>query len=172
MYGMNISISKANIGSISNIQQVARDAWPVAFAEILTPQQIEYMMEMMYSKEALTKQIVELNNHFFIAKVDGSAVGYISIEHNINQSNKTKIHKIYLLPEYQSLGVGHALYKYAVAEAELNGDIAIYLNVNKYNKKAISFYRRVGFKVVKEEIIDIGNGFVMDDYVFEIDITQ
>lgn len=169
---MNISISKVNSDNISNIQQVAKEAWPVAFAEILTPQQIVYMMEMMYSDEAITKQIKELNHHFFIAKIDGIPVGFISIEHNCEESNKTKIHKLYLLPEYQKMGVGHSLYKCAMSEAKLNNDLAIYLNVNKYNKKAISFYNRVGFTVVKEEVIDIGNGFVMDDYVFEIDITQ
>lgn len=169
---MNISISKVNSDNISKIQQVAKEAWPVAFADILTPQQISYMMGMMYSDEALINQIEELKHHFFIAKIDSIPIGYISIEHNCEESNKTKIHKLYLLPEYQKMGVGHRLYECAMSEAKLNGDLAILLNVNKYNKKAISFYNRVGFTVVKEEIIDIGNGFVMDDYVFEIDINQ
>lgn len=169
---MKIEILEINSTNIDIVQHVAKDAWPAAFTEILTTQQIEYMMQMMYSTESLIRQIDVLNHHYFIAKIDDKPVGYISIEHHCEEGNKTKIHKIYLLPEYQKMGVGHALYKFAMNEAKQNGDVMVYLNVNKHNQKAISFYKRVGFKLTKEEVIDIGNGFVMDDYVFEIDITQ
>jgi ribosomal protein S18 acetylase RimI-like enzyme len=40
------------------------------------------------------------------------------------------------------------------------------LNVNKRNI-AIRFYESIGFAITNEEVIDIGNGFVMDDFVME-----
>ena len=50
-----------------------------------------------------------------------------------------------------------------------NNQKAIFLNVNKYNN-AIHFYMKQGFTKVKDEVIDIGNGYVMDDYVMEVAI--
>jgi hypothetical protein len=43
----------------------------------------------------------------------------------------------------------------------------VFLNVNKYNK-AKFFYEKLGFTITKEEVIDIGNDYVMDDYVMGI----
>lgn len=165
-------IQKANIENIEDIQQIAKRSWPIAFADILPPQQIEYMMEMMYSTAALKRQIEELNHKFYIATVDNKKVGYISVEHNCDGGSRTKIHKLYLLPEYQKMGVGYAMYLCAARETKKQGNKTLCLNVNKYNHRAIDFYKRAGFELMKEEVIDIGNGYVMDDYVFEIDIEK
>jgi len=94
------------------------------------------------------------------------AVGFASFEHNVNHSGKTKIHKIYILSSQQGKGTGKALVDYIEQQALPFGDKALFLNVNKYNS-AIQFYQKIGFEITKEEVIDIGNGFVMDDYVME-----
>jgi ribosomal protein S18 acetylase RimI-like enzyme len=45
----------------------------------------------------------------------------------------------------------------------------IILNVNRFNP-AVSFYEKYGFRTVKEEVIDIGQGFVMDDFVMALEV--
>ena len=50
--------------------------------------------------------------------------------------------------------------------SKTNNIIALTLNVNRFNK-AIDFYLKNGFKIIKEENIEIGNGFLMEDYVME-----
>ncbi len=161
-----ITITEATVADIATIQQVADEAWPVAFQEILSPHQIAYMMEMMYSYESLQAQLAQ-EHRFFIARRDNSAVAYMSIEHNCEASGRTKIHKAYILPYIQRQGVGGLLFARAYEEARINGDSAIYLNVNKENERAIAFYYKEGFELIKQEVIDIGSGFVMDDFVFE-----
>ena len=47
---------------------------------------------------------------------------------------------------------------------------SLLLNVNKYNQKAIEFYNRIGFQEIYKEVIDIGNGYVMDDVVMELNL--
>lgn len=79
---------------------------------------------------------------------------------------KTKIHKLYVLPEAQGKNIGAMLVNYISEKAKYNHQSAIFLNVNKYNSAQI-FYKKIGFIVAYEEIIDIGNGFVMDDFVME-----
>ena len=162
-----IEIFPATIADIPIIQTIASRAWPHTFKDILSDSQITYMMQLMYSDESLQKQIEDDNHRYFLAKQHGHPVGYISIEHNCNNSGKTKVHKVYLLPEKQQQGIGSLLFAVAESKAKEANDTAIFLNVNKENTNAIAFYLRVGYLQARAEMIDIGNGFVMDDFVFE-----
>jgi len=162
-----IQILSATISDIPAIQAVAARAWPHTFKDILSDSQIAYMMQLMYSSESLKKQMEEDNHRFYLAKKEDKIVGYISIEHNYGNSRKTKIHKVYLLPEEQHKGIGKLLFSLAEEKAKAANDTAIFLNVNKNNVIAVAFYNRVGYSLIREEVIDIGNGFVMDDFVFE-----
>ncbi len=163
-----IEIIRANKTNIKDIQAVANVAWPHAFNYILSPEQIKYMMDWMYSTQSLQEQMDVKNHRYFLAKQYDRFSGYMSIEHNCENTGKTKIHKIYILPDFQKKGIGKQLLDRAISEAKLRNDRAVYLNVNKYNANAIGFYEKNGFFLAKEEVIDIGNGFVMDDYVFEL----
>lgn len=162
----NLIISEISEIQIADIQRIADEAWPVAFAKILTQQQIRYMMDWMYSQQSLKEQL-DKGHRFFLAESGGEHLGFMSIENNAQQSGRTKIHKAYIRPAYQSKGIGRAFFDKASDEATHHRDTAIYLNVNRYNSAAIAFYEKYGMVKVKQEIIDIGNGFVMDDYVFE-----
>jgi ribosomal protein S18 acetylase RimI-like enzyme len=46
------------------------------------------------------------------------------------------------------------------------GATSLLLNVNR-NNPTKGFYEKLGFTVIKEEDIDIGNGYFMNDYVME-----
>ena len=93
------------------------------------------------------------------------------LQKNKNYQNKkvTRIHKIYILPEAQGKGVGKLLIEKVVALAKENQSEVISLNVNKFNK-AVSFYKKIGFEIVAEEDLDIGNGYLMEDYKMELKI--
>ncbi len=166
-----IEIVKANKQHIPTIQGLADNLWPAAFASILCAQQIAYMMEMMYSTISLEKQMNE-GHQFAIACRNNQHVGYLSYEIDCGKSGKTKIHKLYISPSSQRLGVGKAMVDFVAQKALMANNKAIFLNVNKYNSKAINFYKKYNFQLVKEEEIDIGNGFVMDDYVFELAVQK
>ena len=151
---------------IPAIKKLANYLWPKAFASILSAKQIDYMMEMMYSYASIEKQMAE-GHQFVIARKDNIDVGYASYEINHNQLNKTKIHKLYISPEYQRNGLGKIMVDYVAKQALIANNEVLFLNVNKYNKGAIDFYNKHLFILTKREEIDIGDGFIMDDYVFE-----
>jgi len=146
------------------VRAIAFEVWPKTYGAILTEAQLAYMLEMMYSVAALQEQSTLKQHHFVLIYSNDEAVGFASYEYNVNNSGKTKIHKIYILSSQQGKGTGKALVDYIEQQALAFGDKALFLNVNKYNS-AIQFYQKTGFETVKEEVIDIGNGFVMDDYV-------
>jgi GNAT superfamily N-acetyltransferase len=166
---MSIKISKATIDDGFTIRELAHAIWPPTFAEILSPEQIQYMLEMMYSETAIKYQIAVLNHLFLLAYENNKAVGYISFELNYKNGSITKIHKIYLLPETQGKGVGVLLMKEVEKRAIEKSQKALTLNVNKYNK-ALQFYHKLGYKTIGREDIDIGNGFLMEDAILKKDI--
>ena len=166
-----IEISKADKQHIPTIRKLADQLWPVAFASILSAQQIDYMMEMMYSYASLEKQMDD-GHQYAIATLDKLNIGYVSYEIDHHQSGKTKIHKLYISPQHQRQGVGKAIIDYVAQQSLEQRNNSLFLNVNKYNTQAIHFYRKHRFALVKEEAIDIGDGFIMDDYVFELSLNQ
>lgn len=148
------------------IRNIAQETWPITYGEILTQEQIDYMFEMMYSTNSLQEQASKQNLYFLLANVENSPLGFASYESNYNETMKTKIHKIYILPSAQGKGIGKKLIDYIIDEAKKARNTAVILNVNKYNR-AQHFYSKIGFSIASEEIIAIGNGYVMDDYVME-----
>ncbi len=144
------------------IQQLAHTIWKQVYTEIVSMEQLDYMLELIYSISALEKQILE--GQVFVLIIEGSqAIGYLSYQ---KYPEKTKLHKLYLLPSVQGKGYGVAMLDYVVEKVRSFKQESLYLNVNKYNK-AKRFYERYGFEVVADEVIDIGQGYVMDDFVME-----
>lgn len=161
-----IEIIRAKIEDISIIQNLSNTVWPATFKEILSAEQIKYMMEMMYSTDSLKKQMEEQHHQYVLAKEDTEYLGYLAIQH---QQHYTKIHKIYVLPNLQGKGVGRKLIEYARDCAADNGYEYLTLNVNRYNK-ALDFYKHLGFAVDGVEDNDIGNGYLMEDYIMKMNL--
>lgn len=158
-------IYKATILDIPQIQEIAKTTWPVAFAGILSKSQLDYMIKMMYSTGALTSQIQGEKIIFWLAEVDQMIQGFMAFEPYHPTKSQIKIHKLYILPTAQGKGTGQELLKNLVAFGNENHFETITLNVNKNNHSATNFYKRQGFEKIKEEIIPIGEGYVMDDFV-------
>lgn len=149
------------------VQSIAHRTWPSTFAEILSPEQIQYMLNWMYSLDMLESQF-DKGHTFLLIEGNGIELGFAGFELNYSDGPKAKLHKIYLLPEAQGKGAGKALILEVANRARNAGQKSLLLNVNKYNQKAIVFYNRIGFEEIYKEVIDIGNGYVMDDVVMEL----
>lgn len=163
-----ITIQNNTDQNFSEIRAIAKEVWPIAYGAILSREQLDYMMEMMYSVPALQKQF-EHGHHFILAIEDEIPVGFASYEFNYNGTSKTKIHKIYILSNQQGKGTGRIMIDHIRESAKKNNQEALLLNVNK-NNVAQHFYRKLGFTISYDEVIDIGQGFVMDDFVMEMPI--
>lgn len=154
------------------IHKLAQKVWPATFSGILSADQIAYMMELMYSPDSLKTQFAELSE-FIIMKDHGIEAGFAAYQLNYNPEQKVaKLHKIYLLQEFQGSGLGRALIDKVCDIAAKEGCRLVSLNVNRYNIKAINFYKKLNFITTKSEDIDIGNGFLMEDYVMEKQLKE
>ncbi len=164
-----ISICEASIEDVGSIQNIANETWPAVYSEIITTSQIKYMLDLFYSEAALTDSIINKGHDFLLLKVQDEVIGFASFEHNYRNQNVTRLHKLYLLPKSQGKGLGKLLVKAVVEKAKENSSLNISLNVNKFNP-AIDFYKKVGFEIVGEEKLPIGNDFFMDDYKMELQL--
>lgn len=157
---------KATGKDIPKIKELARISWKNAYKGIISEEQIEYMLGTMYSTEEISSQINNNKNyHYFLISDDENLVGFIGFEHHY-EAKTTKLHRIYLVPKAKGKGYGKAGIAFLKEKVEESGDQRIVLNVNKANN-AQNMYLSQGFKVYKEIVLDIGNDFVMDDYVME-----
>ncbi|MFN3754275.1 GNAT family N-acetyltransferase [Flavobacterium sp.] len=161
-----IVVEKNSDADFKDVIAIANEVWPKTYGSILGQAQLDYMMNMMYSIEALQTQAKDKQHHFILAKENNLSVGFASYEFDCNATKKTKIHKIYVLSTQQGKGTGKMLLNYIAVEAKKQHNKAIFLNVNKYNS-AQHFYKKLGFEITEEVVIDIGQGYVMDDYVME-----
>jgi len=156
-------IKTASQKEINVIQSIAHRTWPVAYADILSKAQLEYMLRMMYSAEALDRNF-ENGVRFILAQQDDLSYGFAGFEYQPEKGNRTHIHKIYVLPEAQGRYVGKALMDYIENWAKEVGSDLLTLNVNRHNK-ALHFYLKHGFEILETVNIAIGNGYLMEDYV-------
>jgi GNAT superfamily N-acetyltransferase len=159
------TISEATVEDFETIRTIAHKAWPVAYGEILSKEQLDYMLEKMYSEATLLDNLNK-GHRFILVKEDSVCMGFASFEHHYLNEKCTRLHKIYLLPETQGKGLGKFLLERIVALAKENHSDRISLNVNRFNK-AYVFYKKIGFEVVAEEDLAIGNGYLMEDYKME-----
>jgi ribosomal protein S18 acetylase RimI-like enzyme len=164
-----ISIRKLFFFELGKVQSIAQRTWPTTFSNILSPEQIEYMLNWMYSLEMLEVQWNK-GHTFLLAEEDGIELGFAGFELNYSEEPKAKLHKIYLLPEVQGKGVGKKLITEVSTQAQAAAHKSLLLNVNKYNQNAIDFYKKLGFTEIYKEVIDIGNGYLMDDVVMELNL--
>lgn len=161
-----ITISEATINDIKLIQEIAHTTWPITYGEILSKEQLDYMLDLIYSDEALTNAYNKKEQLFYLIYEDETNLGFIGIEHNYKEEAITKIHKIYLLPQTQGKGIGKQVVDEIGKLALVNNSKSLLLNVNRFNA-ALGFYKKIGFEVVDEVNINIGNGYLMEDYVME-----
>ena len=163
-------IIKATATDISTIQNLAKESWNSAYANILEQEQIDYMLYLMYSESTLKTHFENPNYHYYLIQEDEVFLGFIGFEFH-NERETTKLHRIYFLKEAQGKGLGKKALEFVKTETQKSGDKRLTLTVNK-NNNAKNFYESQGFKVYDEAIFDIGNGYVMDDYLMEFTIAK
>ena len=159
------TIRLAENKDLPSIQMLAKKIWPAAYGHILSTEQIEYMLELMYSHESLEQQMSASHHVFLILDYDSHPSGFASYSIPAG-GKKGKLHKIYIDQELQGKGLGKSLLEEVTRRVRSAGCAILQLDVNRQNK-AGSFYEKQGFKVTSEKDTDIGNGFVMTDYVME-----
>jgi ribosomal protein S18 acetylase RimI-like enzyme len=163
-----IQIFDGNEGHIPTIAQIADKTWHHTYAEILSPDQLNYMLKTIYDSATLTSVMRNGTQQFLLLKDNEGFQGFVSFGARPEDPHIFKIHKLYVLPENQGKGYGTILIHEVKKRMCARGIMKLDLNVNRFNP-AQYFYRKLGFRVLREEDIPIGP-FWMNDYVMRLEI--
>jgi GNAT superfamily N-acetyltransferase len=163
-----ITIRQAKATDFGIIREIAYQTWPVAYGTILSKVQLRFMLDKFYSLEYLYLN-TQQNQLFFIISENEIPLGFVGMEHHFDKKPITKIHKIYVLPDKQGNGIGKSAIDFVVNSALENHSNKVILNVNRFNK-AVQFYQKMDFKIIQQIDIEIGNGYLMEDFIMELSL--
>jgi ribosomal protein S18 acetylase RimI-like enzyme len=181
-------LCKVGAESIPLIREIAERTWGAAHSPVISPEQMRYMLDLFYSEASLQKQMQE-GHQFIIAKEKNKAIGFASysikpeddyedpglLPHPGKDMGKSvevmtnvyRLHKINVDPDQQGKGIGKLLIGFVINDISSYDATQLKLNVNRHNK-AVDFYQKIGFEIVKEEYVNIGNGYYTNDYIMSL----
>lgn len=149
---------------IEELAQLADKIWHEHFAAIISPEQIDYMVDVFQSYNAINEQLQRMGYSYYFVCVGDKNVGYFGIKQD---GNKLFLSKLYIMKDYRGKGYASETFNYLEQMCREQQLKAIWLTVNRNNEIPIKVYEKKGFKTVSTQLADIGNGYVMDDYIME-----
>jgi diamine N-acetyltransferase len=161
-----IAIIRARHDQLTDVQRLAGRIWRAHYPGIISHEQIDYMLERGYALDALAGFLGAPDRGLELATVDDELAGFAAWYATENPELAT-LDKLYVLQSRQRHGLGGRLIARAADLASAAGARSLTLNVNKNNLQAVRAYEKHGFAIREAVVVDIGSGFVMDDYVME-----
>lgn len=159
---LNLSFRIATENDIPLIAALAHEIWHKHYPDIITPDQITYMLEKMYSGQSLSEQMND-GHQFYLVYEKEMPLGFLSVRKE--DDGNFFLHKFYIRTENHKKGVGSALFNHVLKQLP-KGKI-ITLTVNRQNYKSVNFYFKHRFYIDQVADFDIGNGYVMNDFVMK-----
>lgn len=158
---MNLIIKKASTPAhFTLLDELAHTIWREHYLPIIGNAQVEYMLGKFQSEKVMLEQVDE-GYEYYLVWLGNEAVGYLSFK---QEEESLFLSKIYLLAGQRGKGLGREMMNFVEGQGRDRNISSIRLTVNKFNKATIESYLKMGFERIRDIVIDIGNGFVMDDY--------
>ncbi len=162
---MALSIQPATEIDIPIIRALAHEIWREYYPTVISGEQIEYMLVMMYARDILIQELRQ-GKVYALASWGNRNVGYLSYYQE--RPERLKLSKLYLLKDFRGLGLGKQMLEHVMNAATAYAAVEVSLCVNKKNAQAIAAYEKFGFVQCEAVVADIGGGFVMDDWVYRL----
>lgn len=164
----DLEIRTATSSDLFVIEELAKTIWREHYTPIIGSNQVEYMLAKFQSVAVMQEQI-DSGYIYFLMLYWCVPVGYLSIR---KDADAIFLSKIYVLKDYRGKGIAGTAMDFVVSESKKAGLGLIRLTVNKNNTNSILAYLKMGFQNKGSMITEIGEGFVMDDFVMEKNIRQ
>ena len=155
-----MEIRKATPSDTETIAALAEKIWMQYYPEIITVEQIRYMLDKMYSAPALQQQMSE-GQDFYLLLENEQPIGYCSF--STTEPGHYFLHKFYVDTHYHGKGIGTFLLNEMLKQ--LASVLTVRLTVNRKNYRSINFYFKNGFTIEKIADFDIGNNYFMNDFI-------
>ena len=160
-------IPVTNMELVYSLATVAEEIWNEYYPPIIGQKQVDYMLEKFLSPEALVEQI-NSGYEYFVFSYEYTFAGFAGIH---EEDGKLFLSKLYVHKDFRGMGIASYLFEKFIEICKMRNLNKIWLTCNRHNEHSLKVYEHWGCKTVREEVTDIGNGYVMDDYVLEYDVV-
>ena len=150
---------------IAEAARLANEIWNEHYTRIIGQAQVDFMVKNYQSKHAIAAQIASGYEYFLILR-ESEAAGYLAVVPDLAKSS-LQFSKLYVLKDRRGKGIGKDAMDFVEDMCRKSNLKKLWLTVNKYNAESIAWYDRLGFTKAGEIVMDIGGGFIMDDFRFE-----
>lgn len=157
-----VKLIKAKEQDLNQIADLARIIWNEHYIPIIGQKQVDYMLEKIYDLKSLKEQVNVKKHQFYLIENEQACIGFISLSTENEQD--FFIHKFYVLNQKANRGIGSEILEIL---KNMFSPKSFSLTVNRQNFKSINFYFKNGFKIESIADFDIGNGFVMNDFIMK-----
>ena len=158
-----IQIDKSKAAFLSDF---ASEVFIDYYNDLIGHDQAVYMADLFLSEEAI-RVLLDKGAVFRMLMDDDRPLGFTEY---IMEGERVFLSKLYVAKENRGRGFGRILFEDCRRYALDNDIHKIYLTVNKHNTPSYEIYLHLGFKVIDAVVNDIGQGYVMDDYIMELEI--
>lgn len=146
---------------------LAREIWTAHFTPIIGSEQVEYMLEKFQSAQAIEAQINQQGYAYFLLLQGTEIAGYLGFQ---VEAEALFLSKLYLKESFRGQDIARQAIDWLVDLAQQMELPRIYLTCNKHNTHTMQVYRALGFRRTRDIKTDIGQGYVMDDYIWELPV--
>ena len=167
---MKITYRRWQLNDVEHINRILRETWLDAYAHFIPPDDLLSYLDEHYNLDALKKLIEDPNSVGFIAEVSDSAAGYEKTFYN-KEEKRLYVHQLYILPQYQGLGLGKQLMKFAAERAKTFDLDRVWLGVMVDNTPALLWYQKMGYQIVEKEPFTMGKTTV-DHYIGYVPVDR
>lgn len=165
MDGLRV-IPVSNIELVYSLSAIADEIWHDHFVPIIGEDQVDYMLEKFLSPDALVEQI-NSGYQYYLFSYEYTFAGFAGVH---KENGSLFLSKLYVHKDFRGMGIASYMFQQFIEMCKKNSLEKIWLTCNRYNTNTLEIYKHWGFETVREEATDIGNGFVMDDYILEYKI--
>jgi ribosomal protein S18 acetylase RimI-like enzyme len=154
----------SNATQVDQIARMAHEVWNEHYVPLIGQAQVDYMVARFQSAEAIRSQI-DSGYEYFQIQQSGESIGYAAIRHDASE-RRLFISKLYVLAAHRKSGAGRRSLDLIEQMARERAATHLWLTVNKGNP-SVRAYERLGFRITEAIVMDIGGGYVMDDFKME-----
>lgn len=158
---MNILQAKSD-AEILEIANLAEEIWHQHFTPIIGEAQVNYMVDKFQSYPAIKAQIEQDGYEYYQLLSSHTLAGYIGIH---PEEHALFLSKLYIKKDCRGQHLATEAFHFLIELCKERGLKKIWLTCNKHNDNTLAVYQHLGFAITDEQVADIGNGFVMDDYI-------
>jgi diamine N-acetyltransferase len=156
---MQVIIRPWQRDDLSAVQSVTWETWLATYSAFIPPDDLQTYFTAHYNLAALAELFNSREVNGWVAEVEKAVAGYLKTQRN-DEQKRFYVSSVYVLPAYQSKGIGMKLLRAAEALATSCHFDKVWLGVMVQNVNALAWYKKIGFQFIEEAPFIMGKATV------------